>query len=193
MQHVALNWNQVISYFDTMADVVREVPQHVLAQPPHIISSFTQEEKKSMPKVGFNFYWAILIRSSNRRLAAANPSLDPCTMRSVKNHLTWIQRQFFFYQTISFSYMLKYFQLQYLKRLQYTAKKMTGLSKVAKEANKGLKFLDTRYTQFTYMQKVISCLCSKFCFFLVVREEFWRQHTPLYVQKAEQMEKFGLS
>ena len=44
---------QVISYFDTMADVVREVPQHVLAQPPHIISSFTQEEKKSMPKVGF--------------------------------------------------------------------------------------------------------------------------------------------
>ena len=52
----------------------------------------------------------------------------------------------FFYQTISFSYMLKYFQLQYLKRLQYTAKKMTGLSKVAKEANKGLKFLDTRYT-----------------------------------------------
>ena len=46
--------------------------------------------------------------------------------------------------------MLKYFQLQYLKRLQYTAKKMTGLSKVAKEANKGLKFLDTRYTQFTY-------------------------------------------
>ena len=61
--------------------------------------------------------------------------------------------------------MLKYFQLQYLKRLQYTAKKMTGLSKVAKEANKGLKFLDTRYTQFTYMQKVISCLCSKFCFF----------------------------
>ena len=60
--------------------------------------------------------------------------------------------------------MLKYFQLQYLKRLQYTAKKMTGLSKVAKEANKGLKFLDTRYTQFTYMQKVISCLCSKFCF-----------------------------
>ena len=42
---------QVISYFDTMADVVREVPQHVLAQPPHIISSFTQEEKKSMPKV----------------------------------------------------------------------------------------------------------------------------------------------
>ena len=65
---------------------------------------------------------------------------------------------------ISFSYMLKYFQLQYLKRLQYTAKKMTGLSKVAKEANKGLKFLDTRYTQFTYMQKVISCLCSKFCF-----------------------------
>ena len=95
MQHVALNWNQVISYFDTMADVVREVPQHVLAQPPHIISSFTQEEKKSMPKVGFNFYWAILILSSNRRLAAANPSLDPCTMRSVKNHLTWIQRQFF--------------------------------------------------------------------------------------------------
>ena len=44
--------------------------------------------------------------------------------------------------------MLKYFQLQYLKRLQYTAKKMTGLSKVAKEANKGLKFLDTRYIQF---------------------------------------------
>ena len=96
VQHVALNWNQVISYFDTMADVVREVPQHVLAQPPHIISSFTQEEKKSMPKVGFNDYSAILIVSSNRRLAAANPSLDPCTMRSVKNLLTWIQRQFFF-------------------------------------------------------------------------------------------------
>ena len=36
-------------------------------------------------------------------------------------------------------------QLQYLKRLQYTAKNMTGLGKVAKEANKGLKFLDTRY------------------------------------------------
>ena len=36
-------------------------------------------------------------------------------------------------------------QLQYLKRLQYTAKNMTGLNKVAKEANKGLKFLDTRY------------------------------------------------
>ena len=89
--------------------------------------------------------------------------------------------------------MLKFFQLQYLKRLQYTAKKMTGLNKVAKEANKGLKFLDTRYTQFKYMQKVISCLCSKFSFFLIVREEFWRQHTPLYVQKAEQMEKFGLS
>ena len=44
----------MISYFDTMADVVREVPQHVLAQPPHIISSFTQEEKKSMPKVDFH-------------------------------------------------------------------------------------------------------------------------------------------
>ena len=31
--------------------------------------------------------------------------------------------------------------------MQYTAKNMTGLSKVAKEANKGLKFLDTRYTK----------------------------------------------
>ena len=48
---------KVISYFDTMADVVREVPQHVLAQPPHIISSFTQEEKKSMPKVSSVFFW----------------------------------------------------------------------------------------------------------------------------------------
>ena len=52
---------KVISYFDTMADVVREVPQHVLAQPPHIISSFTQEEKKSMPKVSSGFFGVTLL------------------------------------------------------------------------------------------------------------------------------------
>ena len=93
-------------------------------------------------------------------------------------------------------------QLQYLKRLQYTAKNMTGLGKVAKEANKGLKFLDTRYIdQFKAWGKRLARLflaLPKWMmhfdqYFLILREEFWRQHTPLYVQKAEQMEKFGLS
>jgi hypothetical protein len=112
---------QVTSYFDTMAEVVMEVPQHVLAQPPHQISSFTKEEKKSMPK----------------EASSSKPFLGGL-----------------------------YGELQYLKRLQHTAKQI-GLGKVAKEANEGLKFLDTR-------------------------EEFWRQHTPLYVQKTEQLEKFNM-
>ena len=52
-------------------------------------------------------------------------------------------------------------ELEYLKDLQKTAK-YHGLNKVSKEARKGISFLDGR-------------------------EEFWRQHTPLYVQKFEKM------
>ena len=44
--------------------------------------------------------------------------------------------------------------------MQYTAKNMTGLGKVAKEANKGLKFLDTRY--------VISALPSQLSYIFVL-------------------------
>ena len=51
--------------------------------------------------------------------------------------------------------------MKYLKDLQNNAKRV-GLAKVAKEAAKGLNFLGTR-------------------------EEFWRQHTPLYVQAFEKM------
>ena len=58
-----------------MADVVREVPQHVLAQPPHIISSFTQEEKKSMPKVSFSFYSPILIVFVKQEASSSKPFL----------------------------------------------------------------------------------------------------------------------
>lgn len=113
---------KVTRYFDTMAPVVEEVPQHVLAQPPHMISSFTPDEKKSMPK----------------EASSSKPFLGNM-----------------------------YKEQQYLKRLQHTAKQV-GLVKVAKEANTGLKFFDTR-------------------------EEFWRQHTPLYVQKTELKEKFNQS
>ena len=54
-----------------------------------------------------------------------------------------------------------FFQLKYLKDLQTTAKNL-GLAKASKEANHGISFLGGR-------------------------EEFWRQHTPLYVQKFEKM------
>lgn len=52
-------------------------------------------------------------------------------------------------------------EVEYLKHLQKSAKGL-GLNKVAKEARKGIVFFDGR-------------------------EEFWRQHTPLYVQKFEKM------
>ena len=50
---------------------------------------------------------------------------------------------------------------EYLKDLRKTSK-VIGLLKVSKEARRGISFLDGR-------------------------EEFWRQHTPLYVQKFEKM------
>lgn len=52
-------------------------------------------------------------------------------------------------------------ELAYLKDLQKNARNI-GLSKVSKEARRGISFLGGR-------------------------EEFWRQHTPLYVQKFEKM------
>jgi tetratricopeptide (TPR) repeat protein len=41
---------KVMDYFNTMSEIVQIIPQSVLAQPPHQISKFTKEEKKTMPK-----------------------------------------------------------------------------------------------------------------------------------------------
>ena len=40
---------KVLDYFNTMSEIVSIIPQSVLAQPPHQISKFTKEEKKTMP------------------------------------------------------------------------------------------------------------------------------------------------
>ena len=40
---------KVLDYFNTMSDIVSIIPQSVLAQPPHQISKFSKEEKKTMP------------------------------------------------------------------------------------------------------------------------------------------------
>ena len=39
-----------MDYFSDMSEIVNIIPQSVLAQPPHQISKFTKQEKKTMPK-----------------------------------------------------------------------------------------------------------------------------------------------
>ena len=124
---------KVLDYFNTMSEIVSIIPQSVLAQPPHQISKFTKEEKKTMPP----------------EASSSRPFLGPLN-KEVSREIIW-----------STSHRYFYLQLKYLKDLQNTTKTL-GLGKASKEASHGISFLGGR-------------------------EEFWRQHTPLYVQKFEKM------
>ena len=95
-------------------------------------SKFTKEEKKTMPK----------------EASSTRPFLGPMNKE--------VNRNVYFRISVA-----TFFKLAYLKDLQKNARNI-GLSKVSKEARKGINFLGGR-------------------------EEFWRQHTPLYVQKFEKM------
>ena len=95
-------------------------------------SKFTKEEKKTMPK----------------EASSTRPFLGPMNKE--------VYRNVYFRMSVA-----SFFKLAYLKDLQKNARNI-GLSKVSKEARKGINFLGGR-------------------------EEFWRQHTPLYVQKFEKM------
>ena len=88
-----------------------------------------------------------------KEASSSRPFLGP-----LNKEVLWNIYLFIIHLTLFINFKL---QLEYLKDLQKSSKNI-GLTKVSKEARKGISFLGGR-------------------------EEFWRQHTPLYVQQFEKM------
>ena len=171
-----------------------KIPQHVLAQPPHIISSFTQEEKKSMPKVfstKFSLESPKLSFSKCKEASSSKPFLG-----SMYNEVMTMKINL---QTAELFPFLSCSIWRGCNTLQRT---WPGWAKWPRRQTRASSFwtpgiLTSSWHEEDLQQDFLWALPKWMMhfdqYFLILREEFWRQHTPLYVQKAEQMEKFGLS